>query len=282
MALKLAVASGKGGTGKTTLSLALALAVGEATLLDCDVEAPNVHLFLSDQGIREEIVTQPIPRIDMARCNSCRACVDFCQFNALAVFPGQTLVFPELCHSCGGCLLVCPGQAITEVDRPIGKLIMGRSAGLDWVQGRLDIGQPMSPPLIRAVLSHAGPNLTIIDAPPGTSCPMVTTISGADYVLLVSEPTPFGLNDLKLAVATTRELGLPFSVVINRADGGDERLEHYCRDEGIAVRLRIPVSRHLAEVYASGGTLLDAHPEFGPELAALIRDLTDRKNEGRL
>ncbi len=272
MALRLAVASGKGGTGKTTLAVALALAAEEATLLDCDVEEPNVHLFLPMDDVRREKVSILIPQVDMSRCDGCRLCVDFCQFNALAVFPGQTLVFPELCHSCGGCRLVCPRQAITETDRRIGELNFGRSGRLDWIQGRLDVGQAMSPPLIRAVLTHGGQNTTIIDAPPGTSCPMVAAVSQSDIVLLVTEPTPFGLNDLRLAVDTLRQLEKPFAVIINRADAGDDGVETFCKEEGIRVLLRIPMSRRIAEIYSSGGTLFDAMPEYKRPL----REMLDR------
>jgi MinD superfamily P-loop ATPase len=274
LALKLAVASGKGGTGKTTVAIALAIAANNATLLDCDVEAPNVHLFFPDAPNREEGVSMPIPQVDMDKCDGCRLCSEFCQFNALAVFPGQTLVFPELCHSCGGCRLVCPKHAIMEIDRPIGKIVFGSSRGINWIQGRLDIGQPMSPPLIRAVLAHEGEGLTLIDAPPGTSCPMVSAVGGADYVLLVTEPTPFGHNDLVLAVDTVKQLGRPFGVIINRADGGDDRIVRYCEEEGIRIWLRIPVDRHLAEVYATGGSLLDAMPEYRPLLEGLLSDIT--------
>jgi len=273
LALTLAVASGKGGTGKTTLAVALALAAKEVTLLDCDVEEPNVHLFLPGENQRSQLVNVPIPQVDMSLCDACRACVDFCEFNALAVFPGKTLVFPELCHSCGGCKLVCPKQAITETNRRIGDLSFGQFGKVNWVQGRLDVGQTMSPPLIRAVLAHKGNGLTIIDAPPGTSCPMIAAVGLSDYVLLVTEPTPFGLNDLKLAVETLRQMQKPFGVIINRFDSGDEGVEGYCLVEEIEIWMRIPQSRKIAEIYSVGGTLLDAVPEYKEQFSRILKDL---------
>ena len=278
--MKLAVASGKGGTGKTTLAVALALAAGSATLLDCDVEEPNVHLFLAGEQSGREPVSVLIPQVDMRLCDACRCCIDFCQFNALAVFPGQTLVFPELCHSCGGCQMVCPRQAITEVPRRIGELIRGKDRDIDWIQGRLDVGQAMSPPLIWAVLSQAGPALTIIDSPPGTSCPMVAAVADADYVLLVTEPTPFGLNDLSLAVATLRQLKRRYGVIVNRADSGDDGIEDYCEREGIRVWLRIPMNRRIAELYSNGGSLLDAMPEYRDRLAEMLEQLAKPDSGG--
>lgn len=271
--MRLAVASGKGGTGKTTLSIALALVSDGATLLDCDVEEPNVNLFLPGEENPHETVSVNIPQVDMKRCDGCGECARFCQFNALAVFPGQTLVFPELCHSCGGCMMVCPQKAISEIPRRIGELVSGTFRQVHWVQGRLDVGHPMSPPLIRAVLARRGPGLTVIDSPPGTSCPMVAAVEGADYVLLVTEPTPFGLHDLDLAVATLNQMSVPFGVVINRSDAGDDGVEKYCREKNIQVWMRIPMNRRIAEVYSTGGTLLDAVPELAPPLREMLEKI---------
>ncbi len=268
--MRLAVASGKGGTGKTTLSIALALVSDGATLLDCDVEEPNANLFLPGEENPHETVSVNIPQVDMKLCDACGECARFCQFNALAVFPGQTLVFPELCHSCGGCMMVCPQKAIREIPRRIGELVSGQYRQVHWVQGRLDVGHPMSPPLIRAVLDRSGPGLTVIDSPPGTSCPMVAAVEEADYVLLVTEPTPFGLHDLDLAVATLTQMSLPYGVVINRADAGDDGVERYCRENAIHVWMRIPMSRRIAEIYSTGGTLLDALPEYASPLREML------------
>ena len=224
--MKLAIASGKGGTGKTTLAVNLALAAdGPALLADCDVEEPNDHLFFAGLDWQQHIVTSPIPVVDESRCDGCGACSRFCQFNAIVSFGVAPYVSPELCHGCGGCRLVCPRKAISETQQRIGVVETAQAGDIALVQGRLDVGGTLAPTLIRAVQQEsADAGLAILDAPPGTSCPVVTTLRGADYVLLVTEPTPFGLNDLAMAVEVVRQLGLPHGVVINRADIGDDRV----------------------------------------------------------
>ena len=276
--MKLAVASGKGGTGKTTLSAALALsAPGPVRLLDCDVEEPNCHIFLQADHVRTEPVTVPVPVVDDEKCSGCGECANICQFNAIVSIGKNTLVFPELCHSCGGCARVCPSGAITEHDTSVGSVEIGSRANVFFVQGTLQVGCAMSPPLIRAVKNFAGDDqLTIIDCPPGTSCPMITAVSDADFVLLVTEPTPFGLHDLVLAVETVRILGLPFGVAINRSDAGDDRVVDYCRDERIPVMISIPENRKIAEAYSIGETLTTAVPELIPDLQSLITNIQAR------
>ncbi|MBN2645758.1 MAG: ATP-binding protein [Desulfuromonadaceae bacterium] len=260
----LAVASGKGGTGKTTLSVALAQVAG-APLYDCDVEEPNAHLFVRPQWQDKQDVTRRVPLIETELCTGCGACTELCQFNALIIVGHKAMVFEELCHSCGGCRRVCPTQAIHETDVTIGSVSLGLSAKLTLVQGCMAIGQVMAPPLIRATRNyhHNVPpaKLAILDCPPGTSCPMITAVRGSDFVLLVTEPTPFGLNDLQLAVETVRQLQLPFAVAINRADSGDRRVHDYCQREGIEVVIEIPELRHVAEAYSRGETLLEALPQ---------------------
>ncbi len=270
--MKIAVASGKGGTGKTTLSVALANAVKQSVqYLDCDVEEPNGNLFLHPQVLAREVITVPIPEVNRSLCNACGECAELCQFNAIVTQGQYALVFPELCHSCGGCIKVCPENAITEIEKPIGSLTRGRSGNIEYIQGKLDIGNAMSPPLIRAVKAEEREDcLTIIDCPPGTSCPMIVTVRDADFVLLVTEPTPFGLHDLKLAVETVRELQRPFAVIINRADAGDDRVEQYCRNENINVLLRIPETRIAAEASSRGETILSVFPEMEEELRAML------------
>jgi MinD superfamily P-loop ATPase len=278
-----AVASGKGGTGKTTVALALALsAPGPVRLLDCDVEAPNCHLFIKPEVHTREPLGIPTPSVDEAKCNACGECGRICQYHAIVSLKTKPLVFPELCHGCGGCAKVCPTGAITEVEREIGVVETGARDGLQFVQGRLNVGQPLSPPLVRAVKRHASQDgLTIIDCPPGTSCPVIAALRGSDYVLLVTEPTPFGLHDLKLAVETVRQLNIPFGVVINRADAGDSRVADYCRAEGICVLLEIPDDRRIAEAYSRGQTVLEAVPEmrasFRNLLAAAARGPSQRR-----
>jgi len=278
----LAVASGKGGTGKTTVAVALALAApGPVRLLDCDVEEPNAHLFLKPEIRSREPVSIPVPVVDEARCDACGACGRACQYHAIVSLKTKPLVFPELCHGCGGCAAACPRGAITEVGREIGVIEIGSAGRIAFLGGRLHVGQPMSPPLIRAVKRlGTGDGLTILDCPPGTSCPVVAAVRGSDFVLLVTEPTPFGLNDLRLAVGTIRQLGLPFGVIINRADAGDGRVGDYCREEGIPVLLQIPEDRRIAETYARGESVLSARPGLRASLEALLTDASRRPSYG--
>lgn len=257
--MKIAIASGKGGTGKTTLAVALALSTTqEVCLLDCDVEEPNAGLFLSLEKSEEIPVTVPIPVVNDDICTACGECSRFCEFNAIVCIGTSVMVFPELCHSCGGCTLVCPEGAIHEEQVKVGIMTDSFIAPqtkylakkpIRFIQGLLDIGNAMSPPIIRAVKKKSGFETSngdlvyIIDAPPGTSCPMGTAVDGVDYVLLVTEPTPFGLHDLDLAVKTVRKMGIPFGVVINRSDSGDDRVVEYCKTESIDILIQIPEDR---------------------------------------
>lgn len=261
----IAVASGKGGTGKTTVAANLARVCGGGIrLLDCDVEEPNAHLFLKDKVLDEsEIVTLPIPEVNEVLCDGCGECGRFCEYKALAVLGKRVLVFPEMCHGCGGCKRVCPRGAIREVPRRIGSVETLAAGGVTLIQGRLDVGVAMAPPLIRAVKAkNPAEGHAILDAPPGTSCPVIATLRETDYVVLVTEPTPFGLNDLKLAVAVVRQLKVPFGLVVNRAGSGDERVTAYCRDEWIPVLAEIPDDRRIAEAYSRGDLAVDALPEY--------------------
>ena len=281
--MKLAIASGKGGTGKTTLSVALAQAAGQLVqYLDCDVEEPNGDLFLHPDVDDINPVSVLQPEVDLSLCDGCGDCADLCQFNAIVSQGRHAMVFPELCHSCGGCVRVCPNGAITEVERPIGSISKGRCGQIDYIQGRLDIGNAMSPPLIRAVKQAAREDrLTIIDCPPGTSCPMIVAVRDADFVLLVTEPTPFGLHDLQLAVETVRQLGRSFAVAINRADAGDDRVERYCAEEGIEILLRIPENRAAAEACSRGETIISVLPGIKEELRRLLRQIESKVEGGQ-
>ena len=260
----LAIASGKGGTGKTSVSVNLARVFdAPVQLLDCDVEEPNVHLFLPGTLVNEEDVTIAIPEIDAELCDACDKCVDFCQFNALVSVGKVPMLFPELCHACGGCTLVCPRTAIREKAHRIGVIKTSTAGQITLKSGCLDVGISSASSLVHAVKERMDSNVTtIIDSPPGTACQAVAALRGADFVVLVTEPTPFGLHDLRLAVDTVRELRLPFGVVINRAGIGDERVHRYCAEEGISVLLEIPDDRRIAEAYSRGQIIVDALPEY--------------------
>lgn len=272
--MMIAIASGKGGTGKTTVSVNLAKVFGAGVqLFDCDVEEPNAHLFLHGDVVNEEVVNILTPKINLLRCNGCGDCSDFCQFNAIALAGKTAMVFPELCHACGGCALVCTRNAIREVESRIGTIKTMRVGDITLVQGTLDVGVSSASPLVNAVKKRIPSDRhTILDAPPGTSCPAVATLRDTDFTVLVTEPTPFGLHDLKLAVAVVRELEVPFGVVVNRYGIGDDRVHRYCEQEGIPLMLEIPDDRRIAESYSRGEILVDALPEYRP----LFIDLRDR------
>lgn len=269
----ISVASGKGGTGKTMVSTNMALALGEKVeLLDCDVEEPNAHLFLKPRINRIDKVETPIPLVDEEKCTACRKCADICRFRAIAVVGRKVLVFPELCHSCGGCMAVCPEQAISETGRELGTISFGHRNGIRFINGRLRVGEAMSPPLIRKVRAAADPDLvTIIDAPPGTSCPVIAAMNGADFILMVTEPTPFGLHDLRLAVEAVRTLGIPCGLVVNRADIGDREVFAYAEAEGLPILLTIPFDRRIAETYSRGKAIVEEIPEWRDRFLDLFR-----------
>jgi MinD superfamily P-loop ATPase len=276
----ISVASGKGGTGKTTIAINLAVALDQPVqVLDCDVEEPNAHLFLRPEITASLPFEVEVPEIDGARCTLCGKCQEICQFNAIAVLPEIALTFAELCHSCGGCFLVCPEAAVLSFKRLIGLVETGHRGKIGFAHGRLRVGEAMAPPLIRRVKQEAPPHgLTIIDAPPGTSCPVITALWGSDAVLLVTEPTPFGLNDLELAVGVTRTLRIPCGLVINRADLGDRRVHEYAAREKLPVLLEIPFDRGAAEVYARGGLLVEELPRW----RRLMKELLIKINQEML
>lgn len=268
----IAIASGKGGTGKTTVAANLTVCLREpVNLVDCDVEEPNCHIFLSPEIRRRERISLPFPIVDERLCNSCGDCGRVCQYNAIVSLKTKPLVFPSLCHGCGGCVKACPMNAISEGTREIGTIEMGTGRHVQFVQGRLDVGQSMSPPLIRAVKRHfSTEGITIIDCPPGTSCPVIAAVKGSDYVVLVTEPSPFGLHDLKLAIQTMRMLGLGFGVVINRAISSNQCITEYCRSEGIPILLEIPDDRGAAVAYSRGQLLVETVPEMREYFERLV------------
>jgi len=279
----IAVASGKGGTGKTTVATSLAWTLARqkrrVELLDCDVEEPNSHLFLKPICGPARPVAVPVPQIDAEQCTLCGTCAEVCQFNAIACLKDRVFVAEELCHGCGACGVFCPVDAISETGREVGVMQSGRclpkgGTELHLRYGRLHIGEPMAVPLIRAVRRRSdSAEVTLIDAPPGTSCPVIAAVKGADFVLLVTEPTPFGLNDLRLAVETMRTLKLPAAVVINRSTVGDRAVWDYCRKEEIDVLLEIPEDRRIAEAYSRGCIVPEALPEYEKAFAELFRKI---------
>lgn len=290
--MKIVIASGKGGTGKTTIATNLAVYLKkqgkDVSLVDCDVEEPNAHLFFSSKSAMPDKMWEreieqgvPVPQIDSKKCQGedCLLCVKECRFKALIWMVNSVLVFPELCHGCGLCNYLCPTQAISESTRLIGKLRMGQANGLKITGGELRIGEAMAPPLIKRV-KEAGADceIEIIDAPPGTSCPVIETINEADFVLLVTEPTPFGLNDLKLAVQLVRKLDYPFGVAINRHGLGNQDLEDYLQKENIPVLVRLPHLQEAAQVYSKGELLVEKLPKFRELFTQLWSEILARTN----
>ncbi len=273
----ISVASGKGGTGKTTVSVNLARVFkAQVVLADCDVEEPNAHLFLKKDTLNEEIVSVLVPWVNEELCDSCGECAKICEFSAIVTFGTLPLIFPEMCHACGGCAKVCPVGAIVEQERRIGVVETSHDENITLITGKLDVGVAMAPPLIRAVKDRLPKNtVAILDAPPGTSCPVIAAIRDSDMVLLVTEPTPFGLHDLTLAVDMVRELKLSFGVIVNRMGSGDDRVHDFCQKENIPILLEIPDDRKIAEAYSRGILMVDALPEYRnlfEQLAVKIND----------
>ncbi len=273
----LAIASGKGGTGKTTVASSLAWVWPRpVTAVDLDVEEPNLHLFLQPEIAGSETATIEVPVADESKCTHCRACAEICQFKAISVLGSVLLTFPEMCHGCGGCIAVCPEKALTAGSRELGEIRWGRADGrIDFFMGRLRVGEAMSPPLMRAVMSKLAGlperHVTdiLIDAPPGTSCPAINAVLPSDAILLVTEPTPFGDHDFRLAHRAFRPLAKPMAVVINRAGLGDRSVYDYCRSEGLPILTEIPFDRRLAEAYSRGRVLADALPDMRRVFAEL-------------
>ena len=280
----ISIASGKGGTGKTTLAvnLALSLPKGTVQIIDCDVEEPNSHLFLSPSIHQVVSVGIPVPRINESKCTYCGKCAQVCEYHAMAVILKNVLVFDELCHGCGACSYLCPEKAIFEVEREIGIVQEGNANGINFINGVLNIGEPMASPLIRRVKEKIQKEkIVILDAPPGTACPVIETVKGSDFCLLVTEPTPFGLNDLELAVGMLEKLGIPKGVVINKADVGDRGVWDYCTMKNILILMEIPMDRKIAESYSKGIPLVAENPSYIPQFLNLIEKVESLHESNR-
>jgi len=278
----IAIASGKGGTGKTTIATNLAHVAArlgqKVQYLDCDVEEPNGHIFLKPQIDRSQQVTVAVPQVDLAKCTACGKCGEICQYSAIVCVKEKVLVFEQLCHSCGGCMRICPADAIRPKPLKIGEIEFGKAGDIDFTAGKLRIGYVRTPSLIKEVKRHIKEDhLAIIDVPPGTSCPVVESVKGADFVLLVTEPTPFGLNDLKLAVGLVREMNLPFAVVINRYGIGNDEVEKYCEAEEIEIVMKLPEDRRIAEACSSGQIIVDVLDEYKEQFSLVYRYLESVK-----
>ena len=287
----ISVASGKGGTGKTTIAVNLALALAKdkgknVKFLDCDVEEPNAHLFLKPVITNSESVEIPVPKIDDKKCNYCGKCAEVCVFNAIVVTKNKVLVFPGLCHGCGACTLFCPEKAISEEGNEIGILEEGKAGSINFTHGRLNIGEPMAPPIIKKIKKKSkedysgnkdnnitNHHITLIDAPPGTSCPVIESIKGSDYTILVTEPTPFGLHDLILAVEVLKKLNIPHGVVLNKCDIGDHKVEEYCKKNDIPLLLSIPLDREIAVAYSKGIPIVKINPSYEQKFIQLFRKI---------
>ncbi|MDD5289109.1 MAG: ATP-binding protein [Dehalococcoidales bacterium] len=279
----ISVASGKGGTGKTLVATSLAISLKDresVQLLDCDVEEPNDHVLLQPIFTRNEAVCIPVPKIDEKKCTYCGKCVEICAYHALVVFPKNVLVFPQLCHGCGACSYLCPEKAISEEMREIGIVESGNTDSIKFAQGKLNVGEAMSTPVIRMVKSQANNSgIVIIDVSPGTSCPVVESVKNSDFCILVTEPTPFGLNDLALAVETMRELKIPCGIVLNRVGLDYSGVEEYCHKENLPILLTIPLDMEIARNYSNGITMVQGMPQWKESFLKLFEEVQEIVSE---
>ena len=281
--MRVAVASGKGGTGKTTISLNLAVLLAQknekVTYVDCDVEEPNGHLFLHPSIEQSRTVGIPIPVVETTLCDGCGKCGEMCRFSAIVVISGKVLTFPELCKGCGGCSLVCPHKAIQESPQVVGIVETGQADGMAFVAGTLNIGQTSAVPVIREIKRILPRNdYILLDAPPGTSCPVIETVMESDIAMLVTEPTPFGLNGLKLASEMVKQLDIPQVVILNRSGGNNNLIHEFCKNQNIDLIAEIPDDRRIAEAYSRGDIIIDALPEYKTRFSEIIEFIEHKVN----
>ncbi len=279
--MKISIASGKGGTGKTLVATSLAVSLASPaderiTIADCDVEEPNSFLFFPERTLleRKECLV-PVPVIDEAKCTHCGKCADFCAYHALAVLPQTVLLFPELCHGCGGCTIICPEGAVSETSRSVGEIFQARSDGVQIIWGELRLGEARTTPLIKAVKDAARSEIVIVDCPPGTSCSLVESVRGTDFCLLVTEPTPFGLYDLNIALKVLDKMKVPRAVLVNKSGMGDRKVYEYLEKRNIPLLMEIPLDRKIAEIYSQGEIFAQKMPEWKGKFADMARRIEE-------
>jgi MinD superfamily P-loop ATPase len=279
--LKISIASGKGGTGKTLVATSMAVSLASAgerqiTVADCDVEEPNAYLFFPQRILleRKECLV-PVPVINETKCRHCGKCSEVCAYHALAVLPETVLLFPELCHGCGACNLICPEGAVSETSRSVGEIFLARSGDVEIVWGELALGEARTTPLIKAVKDRAGGKMVIVDCPPGTSCSLVESVRGSDFCLLVTEPTPFGLYDLDIALKVLEKMNIPRAVLVNKSGMGDRKVYEYLEKRNIPLLMEIPLDRKIAEFYSSGEIFAEKMPEWKAEFAGMVREIEE-------
>lgn len=276
--MKIAVLSGKGGTGKTTIAASLSASLKPSQYVDCDVEEPNGHIFLNPDIKLSVPVKVEVPDFDESLCSGCGDCAEACRFHALAAVNKKIVSFPEICHHCGACYIVCKTGALTPAERIVGVVEM--NGDKTFARGKLNVGEPISIPVIKKLKEYLKTDMPVIlDCPPGASCAVVQSLEGCDFCLLVTEPTPFGLHDLKIAVALVRKLGIPFCVALNKAIEGDSRIQDYCKKEGIEIIIEIPYSREIAESYSDGVLPVHISGEWKRKFARLYDVIKERVSQ---
>jgi MinD superfamily P-loop ATPase len=276
------VASGKGGTGKTTVATNLALYLSPGynlSFMDLDVEEPNAHIFLKPREAKDTPVNKKIPRINYDKCTFCGLCADICVYNALAVLKNkvnEVMVFPEMCHSCGACMELCPEDAISEIDYKIGHIKFADLPGIRFYEGNLNVGELAAPEVIAQVKKYINhEDLTIMDAPPGSSCSVVESVKNVDFCILVTEPTPFGLSDLKIMVDLLKKLSIPTGIIINQYEEGQTLIEDYAREKNVPILARIPFDREIAHYYSTGIPFITSMPGYKDIFAGIIPEIKE-------